>query len=190
MRYWLHLGANTAETRSRAHPENECQRSVINFWSSICGNQGISWIFEHIEELLTALIRKNTIYQRNNLDSKIIDIANCQTCKNEILAVEYPILISHNYQTAKSRAIYESIDGPTGRPADNPPNPDRLGDFYRTIHELTVPVYWQPGPPMGRWFSSDTDLHLKWWSGTVANTILQGGPLQTKLVAKVIFPTI
>jgi len=73
------------------------------------------FVFEHIEELFTNLIGKNVIYQRKNTDLKIIDIATCQTCKNKVLAFESMILISHYYQSAKSRALYESIDGPTGQ---------------------------------------------------------------------------
>ena len=123
---WQPLGAKIAATRSLAHPDNECQRSVHNFGSCIYGNQGIAQIFEHIKEPLTTLIGKNIIYQRKNTDSKIINITNSQTCKYELLTVEYTMLISHYYHTAKSKALYESRDGPT----DNRPNSDWLGDFH------------------------------------------------------------
>jgi hypothetical protein len=43
-----------------------------------------------------------------------------------------------NYPTAKTRTLYKSTDGPAVRPADNPPNPDGLGDLHRIIPELTV----------------------------------------------------
>jgi len=91
-----------------------------------------------ITELLTAFIRKNTTQYRKNADSKIINIANCKTWKNQLLAVEYTILIRHNYETAKTRALYESMDRPTGRPADNLPNSDALEDLHRNVPDLTV----------------------------------------------------
>jgi len=61
-------------------------------------------IFKHITALLTALISKNTIYQRKNTDSKVVNIANSQTCKNKLLAVEYAILMKYYYQTATTGA--------------------------------------------------------------------------------------
>ena len=62
-----------------------------------------------------------------------------------------------NYPTAKIRTLYKSTDGPTGRPADNPPIPDGLGDFHRTVPELTVRVCRQPGLPIWQRFGSDQD---------------------------------
>jgi hypothetical protein len=50
-------------------------------------------IFMSISELLTALIGKNTIYQRWNTDSKLIVIASCKASENILLAVENAILI-------------------------------------------------------------------------------------------------
>jgi len=38
---------------------------------------------------------------------------------------------------SKTRALYECMDGPAGRPADNPPNSDRLGVYHQTVPELT-----------------------------------------------------
>ena len=70
--------------------------------------------------------------------STIINVADCKTSKKRLLAVKYLILIMFNYPTAKTRTLYKSTDGPAGRPADNPANPDRLGDLHRTIPELTV----------------------------------------------------
>jgi hypothetical protein len=51
------------------------------------------------------------------------------------------ILIRFYQQTANSRAWYESIDGPAGRPADNPPNFEGLGVFHGTVPEWAVQVY-------------------------------------------------
>ena len=95
------------------------------------------WLFEHITDFLTVLLGKNTIYHRKNMDSKLIHITNCKTCKNISFVVEYAILIRYYYETAKTRALYESIDGP----ADNVPNSDGLGDFHRNVPKLTVHVY-------------------------------------------------
>jgi len=60
-------------------------------------NQGMVWIHKHITELLTAFIGKNTTYTRKNTDSKIMDVANWNTCKTRSLAVEYVILMRYNY---------------------------------------------------------------------------------------------
>jgi len=140
MRYWQPLGAETAATRSLPHPENEHPQSVNDLLSCICSNQGIAWIFEHINELFTILINKNMIYQRKNTDSKIIDCATCQTCKHTLSAVEYAILISHYHQTAKAGLLCESIDGPAGQLADNQPDSGGLVDFHRTVPRVMVRV--------------------------------------------------
>jgi len=65
------------------------------------------------------------------------------------------------------------MDGPAGRPSDNPPNSDGLGVNHRTVPELTVSVYWQPGPPIWQRFSPGPDPDPKWRSGTVAITTRQ-----------------
>ena len=44
-----------------------------------------------------------------------------------MLVAENAILITYYQHTANTTALHESIDEPTGRPADNPPNEDRLG---------------------------------------------------------------
>jgi len=80
MRYWPRSAAEGRAARSLPHLETEPQLSINDFWSSILGNQGITQKFEHITELLTALVGKNTKDKMKNTDSKIIDIANCKTC--------------------------------------------------------------------------------------------------------------
>jgi len=105
------------------------------------GNQGFAQINELITELLTAFIAKNSMYNRKNRDSKIINIADCKTCKKRLLAVEYQLFLIYYYPTAKTRTFYKSTDGPAGQPAGNPPNSGRLGDFHQTVPELTVRVY-------------------------------------------------
>jgi hypothetical protein len=96
---------------------------------------------EHRTELLTAVIGKNTIYNRKNTDSKMINAADCEACKKRLLAVEYLSLIIYHYPTAKTRTLYESTDEPHGRHSGSPPNSDGLRDFHRTVPELTVQVY-------------------------------------------------
>jgi hypothetical protein len=123
------------------HHETERQRSVNNIWSRILGNKGFVRIGVLITELLTASIAKNAMDGRQKVYSKIINVADCKTFKQRLLAVEYLILIMYNYPTAKTRTLYISTDGPAGRPADNPPNPDRLGDFHQIVPELTVRFY-------------------------------------------------
>jgi len=167
---WQPFHLKQCMTHMLPHHETERQWSVNNIWSCILGIQGITRINELRTKLSTAFIAKNTMYNRKNLDSKIINVADWKTCKKRLLAVEYLNLIIYNYPTAKTRTLYKSTDGPAGRPADNPPNWDRLGDFHRTVPELMVQVYWQPGPPICERFGSAPDLHPQWRSGTVANT--------------------
>jgi len=157
MKNWHPLGAKTTVTCSLPHPENECQQNINNCGACIIANEGIARIFERITELSTTLIGENTIYQRNNTDSKIIDIANCKTCNNNILAVEYAILITYYCQTATTKALYESKDGPAGRPVDNLPSPDGFRDFHRSVQELTVWEYSQSCQPIWQRFGLDPD---------------------------------
>jgi len=152
------------------HHETESQRSVSNVSSCILGNQGCVLISELITELLTAFIANNTTYKRKNRYSKIINVADYKTCKKRLLAVEYLILIIYNYSTAKTRTLYKSTDGLAGRPSDNPSNSDGLGDFHWMVPELTIWVYWQPGPPICQRFSCDPDQDPKQRSRTVANS--------------------
>jgi len=49
--------------------------------SCILGNLGFTRMNQLITELLTAVIAKNTIYNGKNTDSKIINVADCKTCK-------------------------------------------------------------------------------------------------------------
>jgi len=93
IKYWQPLLAKTTATCSLPHPDNECQRSVNSFSCCIFGNQAIVLIIVFIKELLTALQGKNTIYQRWNTDSKLIDNASCEACKNISLVVENVIWI-------------------------------------------------------------------------------------------------
>jgi len=130
-------------------------------------------------KLLTAFIAQNTTYNRKNLDFKIINVADCKTCKNRLLAVENLILVIYNYPTTKTRTLYKSKDGAAGQPADNPPNSDGLGDFHRTVPKLMVQVYWKPGLPIWQRFGSDPDPDPKWQSRTVANTSSTTSPRGT-----------
>jgi len=110
---------------SLPHFQNEHHPQVNNFQSCILGNEGIAQIYEIITEQWTALVLLNTQHKRKNIDSKITNVATCKVIKKVFLHVHYVILIKYNYQMAKARALYESPDGPTGQPADNPPNSDR-----------------------------------------------------------------
>jgi len=73
-------------------------------------------------------------------------MANCKTSNKRSLAAEYMFLVRYYYQTAKEGALYKTTDGPAGRLADNPPNPDELGDLHPTVTELTVREHLQPRP--------------------------------------------
>ena len=157
-------------THTLPHHETEHKQSVNNIWSCRLDNRGFLRIGAPITELSTTSLAKNATGRRQNTYSKIINVADCKTSKKRSLAVKYLILIMFNYPTAKIRTLYKSTDGPAGWPADNPPNPDGLGDLHRTVPGLTVRVCWQPGPPIWQRFSSDPDPDPKWRSGTVANT--------------------
>ena len=83
-----------------------------------------------ITELLTTSVAKNVTGRTQNTYSRLINVADCKTSKKRSLAVKYLILIMFNYPTSKTRSLYKSTDGHAGRPADNPPNPDGLGDLH------------------------------------------------------------
>jgi hypothetical protein len=176
MRYWQPLLAKTTAKCFLQHPENEHQWSVNSFRTSILRNQGITWIFACITVLLTALLGKITIYWRWNPDTKLIDIANCSTSKSSLMVAENLILIRYYWHTANTRALYESIDGPTVRPADNPLNSDGLAVYHGTVPEWAVWVYWRPGLTFWQQFVLDPDPDPKWPSGTVANTTQDSWP--------------
>jgi hypothetical protein len=127
-------------THTLPHHETERQRSVNNISSCILGNQGFLRIGAPTTKLTTTSLAKNATGRRQHTDSKIINVADSKTSKKRSVAVKYLILIMFNYPTAKTRTLYKSTDGPAGQPADNPPNPDGLGDLHRTVPELTVRV--------------------------------------------------
>jgi len=170
MRYSQRLLAKTTATCSLRHPENQRQQSINGFRTCIFRDQGIARNFACITVLLTALLGKNTIYPRWNRNTKLIDIASWSISKSTLLVAVNAILIRYYWQLANLRALNESIDGPAGRPADNPPNSDGLGGYPGTVPECAVRVYWRPGQPIWQRFCLDPDPDLKWWSGTVANT--------------------
>jgi len=95
MRYWQPLGAKTPATFSLPHPDNQHHGSVNSTSSCIFYTQGILWIFTHIIRLLTTGIGKNTIYERENTDSKLFHIVTCKTSKNILLVVQNAILIRY-----------------------------------------------------------------------------------------------
>jgi len=95
MRHWLPLWAKSTATCVLPHPETEHRQGVNNFSSCIFGNEGIVGMFEHITGLLAAFVGENTMQQRTNTDSKIIDIAYCKPCKNKLSAGELVILIRY-----------------------------------------------------------------------------------------------
>jgi len=83
---------------------------------------------------------------------------------------EYKIWVKYNSEPAKTRTIYDSTDGPTGKPASNPHNHDGFGDFLQTVPAWSVWAYWSPGPPILTLYSSNLNRNLKWWFTTVADT--------------------
>jgi len=172
MRFWQPLLAKATAKCSLQHPENERQRSVNSFRICILRIRGIARIFACITVLLTAFLGKNSIYWRWNTDTKLIDIANWSTSKSSLMVAENFILIRYYWHTANTRALYESIDGPPVRPADNPPNSDGLGVYHGTVPKWAVRVYWQPGPPIWQRFGLNPAPDPKWRSGNVAYTTI------------------
>jgi hypothetical protein len=81
MRYWHPLGANATATYFLPHPEYKGQQSGKDDWCCIFANEGIVQIFAHITDLFPTSKGKNTINQRYNTVSKLIDIANCKCTK-------------------------------------------------------------------------------------------------------------
>jgi hypothetical protein len=112
MRYCF--GHRTIARHSLAYPENDHQLSLNSVRSSIFGNQDVAQIFACIKVLLTTLTGENTKYHRQKTDTKLIDIANCTSCKSELMVVVNAFLIRHYKQTTNTRAKYDSIDGPAG----------------------------------------------------------------------------
>ena len=161
------FAGNTAHDMFVTSWWTERQHSVNSFWSCIFGNQVITCIYRLITQQLTALIGKNTIYTRKNMDSKIIDIAICKTCKKWLLNIESVVMIRYYYQTAKTRALYESTDGPAWQPTYSPPNSDWLGDVHWTVPQLTVRVCGQHRQPILQQFGSTWDLYQMRQSKTV-----------------------
>jgi len=169
-KYWQPLLPKATATCSLPRPENELQRSVNSYSCCIFGNQDIALISAFIMELLTAVIHKNSMYQSDNIDSKLIDIASCKACKNLSLVVENAILIRYYSHTPKARPIIESMDRSSRWSADNPPNSDGLGVYHRTLPELTVWLYRHLRLPIWQRFGLDPDPDPKWPSGTIAHT--------------------
>jgi len=93
IRYWQSLLGKTTGTWSLLHAENEHQRSVNSFRTWIFRNQGIAWNFACITVLLIAKLGKNTIYRRWNINTKLIDIANCSIRKSTLMVTVSVILI-------------------------------------------------------------------------------------------------
>jgi hypothetical protein len=114
------------------------------------------------------------------LDSKIINITNCKTWIKWLLDINDVILIRYYCQPATSNALNESTDSSTGQPADNPPNPEVLGNFPCNLPVLLVWAYWQPGSWVLSQFISDLDADPIWQSWTIANTLYWYGYLNMK----------
>jgi len=105
------------------------------------GNEGIVLLLEPILEQLTAFVGKSMTGSRKHTESKTANIPNCKSCKKRLLDIEQVILIGDYYQTVKTEASYDSTDGPTARPTDNPHKSDVFRDFHQIIAKLTVRAY-------------------------------------------------
>jgi hypothetical protein len=57
--YWQLLLAKETATWTSPHSENECQRSVTDFWLRILPNLCSDWLQISIFETLAAITRKN-----------------------------------------------------------------------------------------------------------------------------------
>jgi len=74
------------------------------FGRAYCVDQGVTQINERITELLTSFIAKNTMYNRKNTDSKLIESTSCTACNYVLLVVENTILGRYDKYTAKTKA--------------------------------------------------------------------------------------
>jgi hypothetical protein len=61
--------------------ETQHQWSLNNIWPCIMGNQGFAQLDELLTELLMAFLFKNTMYNRKNTDSIIINFADTTPSK-------------------------------------------------------------------------------------------------------------
>ena len=64
-----------------SHPENLWQQSHNDFWFCTLGNKGIAWIYAFITESLTAQKHLYTKHKRQNIDSKLTNVATCKVIK-------------------------------------------------------------------------------------------------------------
>jgi len=80
------------------------------------GSQGFAGIKELITELLTTFIARNTTYNTKNTYFKIINIADYNTCKKRLLAVEYPILMNTIIQLERKKHFLKLQMDPLGDP--------------------------------------------------------------------------
>lgn len=113
------------------YPENQCQWSRNHFWSFTFGDQGIPRIYKITTVPLTALVLQNTEHNRQNIDSRITDVATQKMIKNEFLDVNHlPDFDQIQLSNSKACALYTSTDVPAGRPADPPTNSDGWGDVH------------------------------------------------------------
>lgn len=81
------------------------------------------------------------------------------------------ILIRSNFEIARANALSKSTDGPTGWPAENPPNWYGLEDFQHAIPTLLVRAHCHPGYQIGEQFSFDPKMVLYRQFGTIWNTM-------------------
>jgi len=155
---------------SMPHQENECPQHFNHFWSCVLGNQGIAWRFELIIEQLTIMLDSNAIDKRSNTNYNIIDITICKPWTRWIMHIEYEILIRYYYHEIKSSTLCESTVRPTGQPAENLPNWDRLEGYHQMVSFLTILVHWQPAPPFRHRVGSDQDWNPQQQSRTNVHT--------------------
>jgi hypothetical protein len=121
---------------------------------------------------LSAVIAKNTPYNRKNTDSIVINVADWKTCKKRLLAVKYLIWIIYKYQNAKTKTLYISTDGPPGQLAEKPAKFRWIETFpsnHVRIEGLGVVTTCRANWWMVR-LSSDSDRNPQWCSRTVSNT--------------------
>jgi len=119
-------------------------------------------IFQLITETSTAFEGNYTQYIRRSTDWNIIDIANAYACTTWVVDVKYLIVIWYCCETAKPRALCESINGPVQQSTNNPIALAWLRHFPWTVLELTVNMNWQPLLPMWKQFCSDLNSDLRY----------------------------
>jgi len=132
-----------------AQSHKECQLSILNCWTFLCGNQHLTRMYEFLTARLTALVLLNRSHQRKNIDYKIAIVATCNVCKDRVLVVSWAISIKFSYRTTKNKHYRHDQPEPLDNPLTTRP--------IMTGWELSIEPY--PNWPFGCLDNPDGVFH-------------------------------